>query len=293
METASIIETPQRIDNRFPEGLPLSVMHMPHHGDTTVHQHDFSELVLVLRGSGVHISPAGDYPIRAGDVFVLHGDQAHGYRNTAGLELVNILFRLDELAIPLLDMVSMPGYHALFTLEPLFRQRDSFESRLRLTPEQLQNIRDLVPRLVREFTTQAAGWKFATVAYFMLIVADLCRYYSHVEDPAAQPLLRLGRVIGHLQHHYADRLTLDDLARIGCMSRRSLTREFTRAMGCSPIDYLIRLRINRAMELLRDSNVSITDVAFRVGFQDSNYFTRQFRAIAGCRPRDLRKMYVR
>jgi len=283
---------PTQIDHCLPAGFPLEVMHIQHHQNTELHSHGFSELVIILRGSGVHISPTGDYPIGAGDVFVLHGDQAHGYRETADLELVNILFRMDELAIPLLDVVSLPGYHALFTLEPMFRQRDSFESRLRLAPEQLQHIGDLVQRLLLEFGSLTPGRQFAAMAYFMLIVTDLCRYYSKMEDPAAQPLLALGRVIGYLQQHYAESLMLDDLARIGCMSRRTLTREFRRAMGCSPIDYLIRLRINKAVELLRDGTASVTEVAFRVGFQDSNYFSRQFRAVKGCRPRDLLKTLI-
>jgi len=285
--------SPIRFDQIFTlDTPPLSARYIPHHTDTTLHSHEFSELVIVLHGSGVHISPAGDYPIHAGDVFVLHGEQAHGYRNTEDLGLVNILFRLDELAMPLLDIVSMPGYHALFTLEPLFRHRDSFESRLRLTPEQLSLIGELAQQMVREDSSQTPGRQFTAMAYFMLIIADLSRYYSHMEDVTAQPLLRLGRVIGFLQQHYAEYITLDELSSVGCMSRRSLTREFKKAMNCSPMDYLLNLRINHAKELLRDRNLSITEVAFRVGFQDSNYFTRQFHALVGCRPRDLRSWPV-
>jgi AraC-like DNA-binding protein len=273
----------------FQSGMALEVMHIEHHGNTRVHTHDFSELVVVLGGSGVHISPAGDYPIVAGDAFVLHGSQAHGYRNTAGLELVNILFRMDELAIPLQDIVALPGYHALFTLEPLFRQRDNFAGRLRLLPEELRQITGIVRRMEQEFQDRAPGWKFSTIACFMLLMADLCRYYSHMEAPAAQPLLRLGRVIGYLQQHYQDRLSLDLMAEVGEMFRRSLTREFRRAMGCSPIEYLIRLRINHAAALIRESDANLTDIAFEVGFTDSNYFARQFRTITGCSPRELRR----
>ena len=283
---------PPQITRAFSDGLALEVMHIQRHGDTEIHRHDFSELVIVLRGSGVHIAPAGDYPIGAGDVFVLHGNQAHGYRNTADLELVNILFCLDELAIPLQDVAVLPGYHVLFTLEPMFRQRDKFESRLRLTADELPPVTELVYRLLKESRSQLPGWRFAAVATFMLLVADLCRVYSHMDERAAQPLLRLGRVIGYLEQHYGDPLTLEDLASIGCMSPRTLTREFRQAMGCAPIAYLIRLRIDRAVGLLRDGQANITDVAFRVGFQDSNYFARQFRAIVGRSPRDYRKARV-
>jgi AraC-like DNA-binding protein len=281
--------TPPQIQRAFSDGLALDVMHIPRHGNTELHTHAFSELVIILRGAGVHISPAGDYPIGAGDAFVLHGNQAHGYRDTADMELVNILFRMDELAVPLQDVVSLPGYHALFTLEPLFRRRDRFESRLRLKPEELAHVAELIARLERESRNQVAGWRFAVTACFMLLMADLCRAYSHMQAPAAQPLLRLARVIGHLEENYGAPITLDELAAIGDMSRRSLTREFRRAMGCSPVEYLIRLRLDHAAALLRDGTLSMTDIAFRVGFQDSNYFARQFRAAMGCSPREYRR----
>ena len=281
--------SPQQIERFFQDDIALEVLHIQRHGATRVHTHGFSELVVVLGGAGVHIAPAGDYPIGAGDVFVLHGNQAHGYRNTANLELVNILFCMDELAIPLQDVVSLPGYHVLFTLEPIFRQRDKFESRLRLTPDELQHVAELVNRMRNETGNRVTGWRFAVTACFMLLMADLCRYYSHMQDPAAQPLLRLGRVIGHIEQHYGEPLMLDDLAGIGDMSRRTLTREFSRAMGCSPIEYLIRLRISHAARLMQESSAGITEIAFQVGFQDSNYFTRQFRALMGCSPREYRK----
>lgn len=284
-----VSQNPSQIALPFPDGMALDVMHIQHHGNTRLHTHEFSELVIVLGGSGVHISPAGDYPIVAGDAFVLHGEQAHGYRETDDLELVNILFRLDELGIPLQDVLSLPGYHGLFTLEPLFRDRDKFEGRLRLSPDELQHVAELVNRMKRESEGRAAGWRFATVACFMLLMADLCRYYSHVEHPAAQPLLRLGRVLSHLEQQYREQISLDGLADIGDMSRRTLTREFKRALGCSPIEYLIRLRINHAVSLIQESDASVTDIAFEVGFQDSNYFARQFRAIMGCSPRDFRR----
>jgi len=282
------MNTPQ-IVQRFQEGIALDVMHIQQHADTRLHTHDFSELVIVLGGSGVHIAPTGDYPIVAGDAFILHGQQAHGYRNTADLELMNILFRLDELGIPRQDILSLPGYHALFTLEPVFRQRDNFEGRLRLPPDELQHIAEIARRMQRESVNRAAGWRFAAVACFMLLMADLCRCYSRAEYPAAQSLLRLGRVLGYLEGHYRDPIALDELASVGEMSRRTLTREFRRALGCSPIEYLIRLRINHAVTLLQENGADITDVAFEVGFGDSNYFARQFKSVMGCSPRDFRR----
>lgn len=270
------------------QGFPLDVQRVRRHASTTVHNHDFSELVVVLGGKGIHVTPAGQYDIGAGDAFVLHEGQEHGYLNTENLELVNILFNMTEMDLPPMDITALPGYHVLFTLEPIYRGRDRFESRLRLNLEHLRHVAGLIDNLEAEFLRCDPGWRLTAIAWFMLILADLCRFYSHVEEPAAQPLLRLGRVIGHLERNYMEPITLDDLAREGWMSRRTLTRVFKHAMGCSPIEYLLRLRINHAAELLQNPDASVTDVAFQVGFQDSNYFSRQFRLLTGKSPREYK-----
>ena len=60
--------------------------------------------------------------------------------------------------------------------------------------------------------------------------------------------------------------------------------------GTAPITYLLRLRLQKAASLLRLSG-RIGDVAMRVGFQDTNYFTRQFHAFYGCSPREYKRQY--
>ena len=60
-------------------------------------------------------------------------------------------------------------------------------------------------------------------------------------------------------------------------------------MGVSPIDYLIRLRIRKAAELLCDDGTKVTEAAFRVGFADGNYFSRQFRRVTGLTPGEYRR----
>jgi len=76
------------------------------------------------------------------------------------------------------------------------------------------------------------------------------------------------------------------------MSESSLLSTFKEATGQSPIDYLIHLRIQRAAELLCRSVQSISEIAFAVGFEDSNYFSRQFRQTMHTSPREYRRRYA-
>jgi len=86
-------------------------------------------------------------------------------------------------------------------------------------------------------------------------------------------------------------ITLDQLVEISNMSRRNFMRAFEAAMGDSPVQYLIGLRIRKARERLRLRNTQITEVAMDVGFSDSNYFSRKLREVVGVSPRDYKRLY--
>lgn len=256
---------------------------------TVLHTHEFSELVLILGGSGVHVTKRERYPVVAGDVFLIEGSQAHGYRDTEDLRLINIFFDKKSLKLPLYDIPEMPGFHALFTLEPKRRGLSNYRSLLHLSAEDLGRVEAWVDRMDHELHTRSPGYRFMAATLFMCILGHLCRCCSKDEAHSSQSILRLGQVISYIEKNYAERTCLKDLCKTAHMSESTLLRHFHQALGLSPMDYLMRLRIRKASELLRQTSLNITQVAFQVGFSDSNYFSRQFRKVAGHSPREFRK----
>jgi transcriptional regulator GlxA family with amidase domain len=146
-----------------------------------------------------------------------------------------------------------------------------------------------VDQLDEELQARAPGFGFLATAAFMQIVGFLSRCYSRSKNPDSRALLRIAEAITHLEKQYRETMDLDELARIAHMSKRSFLRTFKAATNSSPIAYLIQVRLNQAMRLLRQSNQSITDIAFLVGFNDSNYFSRQFAKTTGMSPRVYRQ----
>lgn len=73
------------------------------------------------------------------------------------------------------------------------------------------------------------------------------------------------------------------------MCTNQFLRAFNELIQTSPIDYVIRVRIQKACELLKRGDRTITDVAYDVGFRDSNYFSRIFKKITDCTPGEYRK----
>ena len=273
-------------DNSF----PLTVMRLPnHHATDRLHRHEFNELVIITDGRGRHLTDNDDYVLEAGDVFLLRGQMQHGYVDVEGMGLINILFKPRELGLPLADLGDTPGYQLLFRIEPRLRQQARFRDRLHLTTEQLSEAIRLVAQLEQELRALAPGYRFTARAHLMQLIAYLARCYASTKRPRSQPLLRLGEVLSYIDRHYREPISIPQLLQVAHMSQSTLMRTFQRVFKRAPIDYLIRVRIQKACELLADQEQRITDVALACGFNDSNYFTRQFRRVSGRSPRQYRR----
>jgi transcriptional regulator GlxA family with amidase domain len=92
-----------------------------------------------------------------------------------------------------------------------------------------------------------------------------------------------------MQRQLGHEITMPDVANKFGLSVRSLTRRFRAATGCSPLVYLQQQRVRTAKELLESTNLTIGEVAFRVGYQDQGHFARLFARGMAVNPTDYRK----
>jgi len=260
------------------------------------HRHEFFELVVILSGSGIHVTDNFRHRIEAGDVLVLHSRRPHGYEKTLGLNLINILIRVDLMKHLGRELGALPGYHALFTLEPARWRRQAYASHLHLSSNELVQIEEWSNRLEEETFCRTQDGSLLAEAYLTLIVGLLCRRYGKKNGLTVQSTGRFGRILSWIEKELGQPLAVADLARKMGMSERTLYRRFRLMAGKTPVTYLNQARIHRAAQQLagRDGeNHRICDVAAACGFDDSNYFSRCFRRVMGRSPREYRKAYRR
>jgi AraC-like DNA-binding protein len=272
--------------NTEPGGRPSH----PHDVTEIEHCHDFCELVIVRSGRALHLLEGESFPVIAGNVFVLQGRQVHCFREREGLMLLNVMYDPARLPLPARLLRRLPGYSALFMLEPAFRRAHRFSSRLHLNRADLGAAESLAERIEAESSERRPGHESALLSLLVELMVFLSRHYGDSGGtPEARALLRIGRLVSTLEERYGEPWTLEQLAAAAHLSRTSLLRVFRKATGQSPIDYLIGLRIEAAMRLLRQSDATVTHIAMESGFSDSNYFARQFRRVCGCTPSEFRR----
>ncbi len=258
--------------------LPLQVLIRDPQPEFPLHGHDFHELVIILGGTAIHAIDRQCYPVRSGDAFVISPRQAHQYLELCDLSLVNILFDKEGLSMASWDIRALPGFHALFFLEPAYRSQHNFESRLQLSSQQLQTVLPVVRQLEAEIRDHHGGYRVMAKGAFMQLCVHFSRWYSeNVHASESMDLLRIGKAIAFLETNYAEKISLPQLAATSHLSERQFCRIFKQCLGRSPIEHLLEVRIQHASSLLRESPMSVTEIAFACGFSDGNYFTRCFK----------------
>jgi transcriptional regulator GlxA family with amidase domain len=111
---------------------------------------------------------------------------------------------------------------------------------------------------------------------------------SGLHSVAVGLLADLRRARDHIDRNYREPLDLDGLARIAGVSKYHFARSFEAAYGETPIRYLTRRRIERAQDLLRVANLTVTEVCMAVGFASLGSFSARFSQLVGESPTTYR-----
>lgn len=138
--------------------------------------------------------------------------------------------------------------------------------------------------------------------YEMVVQRDLNRLFEllfhHFDTlpkvPATRIQLRtqvrVQKMLDYIYTHYAEPVTFADIAGAASVSRSEAARCFHEYMDCSPVNALIRYRLQTAHRLLHDTSLTVQEISASCGFHSVNYFRRQFRKIYGYTPGYIRNL---
>lgn len=273
--------------NRFSDARRIS--HEPNNTTFEDHYHEFHEIVVIHRGHAVHVingQPVDSFP---GEVFLIRPGMRHHFRDAEALVLTNVMFvawRLEEL---LNELREMPGFSAFYLTDSHPDRTDGMPARLVLSADAQEVVRDVTDRMLGESSQRRPGYKTALRGMLIELLVVLGRSRLTVDRTSIEPTERLAVVLSMLHERFFEHWSLSRMAELAGCSIPSLSRHFRASLHTSPTEYLITVRINRARQLLRHTELSVTRIADESGFEDSNYFTRQFKARTGRTPLEFRR----
>ena len=123
-----------------------------------------------------------------------------------------------------------------------------------------------------------------------IVIQALDRFTDGVYSTRNTEQLRvLGEALSHIRRHASEDLSLEDVARACHKNSSTLRKLFREQLGMTFSDYISKLRVERAIEILRDPHRSLAEIAVEVGFYDQSHFGKVFRQITGYTPALYRK----
>lgn len=258
--------------------------------------HKHLELILPLDGPIRIRTGEQSVSLAAGELLVVDNLKLHNLEDFPGFKtrLVDISF-LPEFVYG----SGSPSCDYAFLI-PFYAKREGHPHILRGTDELAapvyQALAELLERCFRsgQQVYAQAGCK----ATFLQLLYLLTRQFQAAEVLHSEYLQhrqqadRLARIFEYVRQNYAERITIAQATQIVHMSQAQFMKVFKKVSGMTFVAHVTRVRIMNALRSLRETDLTIAEIAMQCGFSDQSYFDRRFREAFGKSPRDWRKSHL-
>ena len=273
--------------SEFLENSPFSI-HECDNTSTARHSHDFLEFVYVVSGSAEHTINERSTIISKGDYFLINVNSTHEYRAIAGDEkflIVNCLFLPAFIEPSLSDRGGLGEILDDFLVE--FGHGDSLDS---ITDGSYRDQDGFVGTLVRRMLSEADEPRRGSAEMIRhLLICLLVCLVRNAGDNADGTVGISRRIKKYVAENYMRRIRLSDISRELNFSLTYTSLCFKRETEMSFRDYLTKVRIEKACDLLRLTDKTVSEIASLVGYDDDTFFYRAFRRCLGMTPVEYKK----
>lgn len=235
------------------------------------HAHEFFELVFITDGHGTAVIGDTEYAVGRGDILIYNAGVSHFEKSSQDDPMEARFIAYDKLEITELppNWLLPPSYGSVFPAGDMYDTFDRYFS-----------------SLLREFEQKERFYMEIAQNMARTLLMYLFRLINKTENAAG--LLDSGRimdtVVTYIDAHYAEEITLEDLARECYANKYYLSHLFSRVRGESVGKYIQNRRLCEAKRLLGETTLSVREIAERVGFPDISYFCRVFKKEVGQTP---------
>ena len=260
------------------------------------HWHEHLEFILVLRGPiTVHIDNE-TFKAQPGDIYFINSNQIHSATTEVdkqGNGIGEILGMVFDKSILLIVADNLEIRQALSLFGGSNVIRNHYSRTHPLCPELTESMN----KAYEEFTHLEMAYEFGILSCVYRMMTPLLRLHQHEPrsgdpDKHAAYYRRLKPAVDYMETHFSGKVYMESVCQTVNMSPYHFSSMFKKVFGIPPIQYLTRVRIDRAKRMLLDRDIPVTEIAERSGFCNINYFDKVFKEQSGFTPIEYRKRFV-
>lgn len=256
---------------------------------TVLHWHSCIEICYLKQGTGRYLVGGRDYPFEKGDVYVINSKDVHLAYNDKNVIMLVLLFEPD-----LLWNASCYPFEMDY-MTPFWEFGSRFGNKLDINSRYYKPIVEILLEIEKEFKAKNNGYKLMIKSHILKLSTLLLRYIDMEENEGLpgrfNNSLRLEPVFSFIDSNYNSKISLNELASLVNMSVSNFSSVFKKTYGATPIEYIIRIRVAKASELLISTDMKIINIALDCGFNSISHFIDCFKKYTGRTPNDFRRSY--
>lgn len=245
-----------------------------------LHRHTRIEINFVRKGSCIlHLSGNESITFSVNEMMIIHSNVDHMFEaGPKGVTLMQLEFMPE-----ILDYFDLTTSSDFANLAPcnLFSQ----QNQLIKIVNNVHMMR-VVQRIVNELKDKGSYHEHLVVMYYAELLILIYRHISDTYMPLNTNSL-MTSAVDYIRKNFDSDININRLATHVGISERYLRKLFSSTLNLSPLDYLNQIRINKSIELLKHTDLSIKEVSFMCGFKSPQYFSRVFKSHMNMTPREL------
>lgn len=253
-----------------------------------MHYHTFFELIYVYDGTCLQKLPHTEKKLHTGDICIIPPGVKHAIDVHDRSVIINILIRKDTLHNIFFNFLSTQNVLSSFFLNNIYGKNQ--ESWIIFHTGQDSEMRNAFLYMYWEALNRQVYYYQMIGNTLTICFGLLIRNYVHfVEMPAPtrKHEEQADRILQYIQQHY-DTVTADDISHVFSYSKEYASRLIKDITGLSFIQYVKKVRMEKAEDLLRNTNLSVSRISEQVGYNSSEHFIRLFRQYAHMTPTEYR-----
>jgi len=258
-----------------------------------LHTHKFYEINIITEGTGLHHVENNSFPVKQGDFFIIPPNTKHGYSETSSLNIFHLLLSDKFLEKYNDELKSLRGYSLLFNIEPKLRVKNNLKIFPSIPSSTFMFLNTEISKLHKINREEMLSETQKSIKTLNLILELSSIVTSEDFSSTKRSIIdvkEVSKVISYIDNNYNEKITLKDLCKVSNMSRSTLLYHFNLACACSPAEYLLSVRLEKATKLLETTKLAIATIAQECGFFDSSHFTKYFFQKKGILPKDYRNL---
>ena len=255
-----------------------------------LHWHAELEIVVIKKGTGLISVDFEKRTVSSGDIVFIRPGQLHSIEQNGArkMEYENIILKPELLISGEADLCARQF------ITPLMKGELRCVTFLTPAVPGYPEISDCISRIDHLCEKRPDGYQLAVKGFlFQLVFLLLSHRQKKSTSPALQTksLEKIKTILKYVEEHYADHITIDDMAAITFYSKSHFMKFFKAHIGTGFIEYLDDYRLTIAERLLRTSDATVLEIAEKSGFDNLSYFNRMFKRKYGQSPGKQRKLF--